>query len=340
MLEDPDFVPFIRTWEWSGVVDCHTRPLLANDTKLVVAYGIRGVRENTYLTSAGFAENRASSDEVHRSAIAHLHEQQVPEWSVEYVGTVAVAMRSGTEMVSSDIINPEAMRELNEFFHSDVVYIGIPSLFSMVASAHPLALTGVAAGMYRDGQRARAGVLTSQVLIVSDGHISGTLITLGATDVDRGWQAPEEVAHAISHGMASVSVLIDRAKNITGNSSATTFWPSFARHLGQMDGPLQELLPMAQMEFAHSRLRLSRGKHLIDHIEIMASTAQSCLSAGDYQRFVGAVMAAAHTVSQAGTGFWGIGRTLPLHVRLTIQALSGILHLMDTGPAPRGGPLP
>jgi hypothetical protein len=340
MLEDPDFVPFIRTWEWSGVVDCHTRPLFGQDTRLVVAYGIRGVRDNTYLTSSGFSDSRASSDDVHATAIAHLHAQEVPEWTVEYVGSIAIAMRSGNEMVSADIINPEAMRELNEFFHTELIYVSMPTLFSMVASAHPHALTGIANAQFRDAQQPRGGALTHQVLILSDGHIVGSLVAQPEPEADPGWQAPEERAHAISTGLACVSILVDRAKNITGNSSATTFWPCFARHLGQADGELFDLLETAQAEFASARTRMSRAKHLIDHIEIMAGSVHTCVPDADYQRFARAVIAAATAISQAGTGFWGIGRTLPLHLRLTIQALSGILRLRDTGQAPRGGTLP
>ena len=340
MLEDPDFVPFIRTWEWSGVVDCHTRPLIADDTKLVVAYGIRGVRENTYLTSAGFQERGVTAERVHSTAITHLNDQQVPPWAVEYVGTIAIAMRAGDEMVSADILNPVAMRELSDFFNTEIVYVGIPTLFSMVASAHPLALTGIATGQYRDSLRPKAGTLSSQVLILSNGHIVGSLLASSAGEIDRGWQAPEELAMAIATGLASISILVDRAKNVTGNSSASTFWPSFARYLGHAAGTLEELLGRAQVEFPAARMRLSRGKHLVDHIEIMAAAGQSCLSAEQYQRFAAAAIAAASTVSQAGTGFWGIGRTLPMHVRLTIQALAGLMHLSDAGPLPRHGPLP
>ncbi len=61
----------------------------------------------------------------------------------------------------------------------------------------------------------------------------------------------------------------------------------------------------------------------------------SSLPEAEYARFAGAVLSAATTISQAGTGFWGIGRTLPQHVRLTLQAIAGLLGIAAPGAARR-----
>jgi hypothetical protein len=339
MLDHPDFVPFIRTWEWPGVVDCHTRPLLADDPRLVVAYGVRGLRDNTYLTSAGFHELGGDQQRVHQAAISHLRDQHVPAWTVEYVGNLAIAMRSGDEMVASDLLEPASMRELTEFFACEVIYIGIPTLFTMVASAHPLALGGIVAGLHQDASRPRAGALSSQALILSQGELVGTALSQNVRAGAAGFQAADELAHAVSHGLASVSLLVDRAKNITGASSAATFAPCLRRHLGALSGELDALLGAALDEFTAARTRLSRARHLVDHIEIMAAAAQSSLPEAEYTRFARAVLATATTISQAGTGFWGIGRILPQHVRLTLQAISGLLGIPAVGAA-RSATLP
>jgi len=339
MLDHPDFVPFIRTWDWPGVVDCHTRPLVADDPKLVVAYGIRGLRDNSYLTSAGFHELGRDQTLVHQAAISHLRDQHVPPWTVEYVGNLAIAMRCGDEMVASDLLDPVSMRELTEFFACEVIYLGIPSLFTMVASAHPLALSGIAAGLHQDASKPRAGALSPQALILSQGELVGSLLKQHLRAGAAGSQTAEELAHALSNGLASVSLLVDRAKNISGSSSATTFVPCFSRHLGAVSGALGALLGAALDEFAGARTRLVRARHLVDHIEIMAVAAQSSLPEAEYARFARAVLAAATTMSQAGTGFWGIGRTLPQHLRLTLQAIGGVLGIATHGAA-RSATLP
>jgi hypothetical protein len=334
MLDHPDFVPFIRTWEWPGVVDCHTRPLVADDPKLVVAYGIRGLHDNTYLTSAGFDELGGDHARVHQAAIGHLRDQHAPPWSVEYIGNLAVAMRTGDEMVAADLLDPESMRELTEFFACEVIYIGIPSLFTMVASTHPLALGGISAGLHQDASRPRAGALSPQALILSRGELVGSALSQNLAG-SAGFQTADELAHAVSHGLASVSLLVDRAKNITGSSSAATFAPCLRRHLAAPAAELGALLDAALDEFGAAHLRLVRARHLIDHIEIMAAAARSSLPAAEYARFAGAVLSAATTISQAGTGFWGIGRTLPQHVRLTLQAIAGLLGIAAPGAARR-----
>jgi hypothetical protein len=335
MLEHPDFVPFIRTWEWPGVVDCHTRPLVADDPKLVVAYGVRGLHDNTYLTSAGFHDLHLDQERVHQVAVGHLQDQHVPPWTVEYIGTLAVAMRTGDEMVAADLLAGESMRELTDFFACEVIYIGVPSLFTMVASTHPLALGGIVAALHQDASRPRAGALSSQALILSRGDLVGSVLSQAPGGSGAGFQTADELAHAVSHGLASVSLLIDRAKNITGSSSATTFAPCLRRHLGALPPALGALVDAALEEFGAAHSRLARARHLIDHIEIMAVAAQSSLGAADYARFAGAVLGAATTISQAGTGFWGIGRTLPQHVRLTLQAVGGLLGVAAPGAARR-----
>ncbi len=335
MLDHPDFLPFIRTWEWPGVVDCHTQPLVADDPKLVVAYGIRGLHDNTYLTSTGFAELGGDHQRVHQAAIGHLRDQHVPPWSVQYIGTLAIAMRTGDEMVAADLLNQEAMRELTEFFAAEVVYIGIPSLFTMVASAHPLALSGIAAGLHQDAVKPRSGALSPQALILSRGSLAGTLVSQDRGAAGAGHHSADELAHAVSHGLASISLLVDRAKNITGASSATTFAPCLRRHLVAPAPELGALLDTALEEFAAAHARLGRARHLVDHIEIMAAAVRASLPAAEHARFAGAVLAAATTISQAGTGFWGIGRTLPQHVRLTLLAISGILGCSATSAARR-----
>jgi hypothetical protein len=339
MLDHPDFVPFIRTWEWPGVVDCHTRPLVGDDSKLVVAYGVRGLHDNTYLTSAGFHDLGRAQQRVHHAAIGHLCDQQVPPWSVEYVGNLAIAMRTGDEMVSSDLLDPESMRELTGFFASEVIYIGIPSLFTMVASSHPGALSGIAAGLHQDSSTPRAGALSPQLLILSKGELVGSVASQDQRAGGAGFHTAEELVHAVSHGLASVSLLVDRAKNITGSSSATTFAPCFRRHLGAVSGGLGGLVDAALDGFSSAHTRLGRARHLVDHIEIMAAAVQSGLPAAEYARFARAVLAAATTMSQAGTGFWGIGRTLPQHLRLTLQAISGVLGIATPG-ATRSATLP
>ncbi len=334
MLDHPDFVPFIRTWEWPGVVDCHTQPLVADDPRLVVAYGTRGLRDNTYLTSAGMQALGGDHYQVHRAAIAHLRDQHVPAWSVDYVGNLAIATRTGDEMVAADLLDPESMCELTSFFASEVVYIGIPTQFTMVACVHPLALGGIVAALHQEAIAARAGALSPQPLILSRGELVGSVLNQHLRAGASGFQQLEELSHALGNGLASVAHLVDRAKNITGSSSVATFAPCFSRHLGSCDGELAQLAETALNEFASAYARLARARHLIDHLEIMAGALQSNLAEGDYVRLARAVLATATTMSRAGTGFWGIGRALPQRLRLTLNVLSGVLGIA-AGP-PRG----
>ncbi len=336
MIEDRDFVPFTRTFAWADTSDCYVRPLLADDDELCTAYGVMGSKQITYLTEGGKQETGKSGDEIHALAMANLLARRgKPKWAVKEIGDVAVTFRSGDELVASDVLNAKGMRKLGAFFGSSTVYVGIPTLFSMVASADGALLAGLVGGMHDDARRDRSGPLSERVMKLTNGVPVGLYEVAGpAAGTDEG-----KLANAVARGVDSLTRFVARVKGDENGGSVADFWRGFKRQLGATEGKLAQIIAAAEQiggeVAAQTTLETATDaaaapapparKPAIAHLEVMAGAARAALSQDDYQRFARAMIGTTTALGQAGTGFFGIGRKLPESERYLVLGLTGVL---------------
>jgi len=334
MLDEPNFVPFIRTAAWSGVEDCFVRPLLTDDPELVIAYGQLGKSSVTYLTKGGRKASELSDDEINTRAIRNMLKiPGRPNWQEHKLGGESYALRIGNELVASGILNTKGLHRLNDFFAAPTIYLGLPCLFTMAASTHRGMLSGIVKGLYEDAQRDSAGPILARLLVIKDGKIQGF-----ASSADEAAGAPparEAQVSALSQGLGATWMMMEHAKGTASPDAAPTqFLAAFKRRLGAGSPELIALLADAEAGVAEAAETARKTKSAINRIEGMATTLRAALGASAYEPVGRAVLAAASDIGQSGTGFFGIGRKLPEALRVVVRALSGVLGVADA-PAPK-----
>jgi hypothetical protein len=335
MLDEPNFVPFIRTAAWSGVEDCFVRPLLPDDPELVIAYGQLGKSSVTYLTKGGRKAAEISDEELNTRAIRNMLKiPGRPNWQEHKLGGESYALRIGNELVASGILNAKGLHRLNDFFAAPTIYLGLPCLFTMAASTHRGMLSGIVKGLYEDAQRDVAGPICARLLVIKDGKILGFA---GPADEPAG-APPEREAQvsALSQGLGATWMMMEHAKGTAAPDAAPTqFLAAFKRRLGAGSPELTALLADAEAGVAAAAETARKTKSAINRIEGMAATLRAALGPVAYELTGRAVLAAASDIGQSGTGFFGIGRKLPEPLRVVVRALSGVLGVTDA-PAPKG----
>jgi hypothetical protein len=335
MIEEPNFVPFIRTASWSGVEDCFVRPLLTDDPELVIAYGQLGKSSVTYLTKGGRKGSELSDEELNTRAIRNMLKiPGRPNWQEHKLGGESYALRVGNELVASGILNAKGLHRLNDFFAAPTIYLGLPCLFTMAASTHRGMLSGIVKGLYEDAQRDAAGPICARLLVIKDGKIQG-FASAAAEETAGAAPAREAQVGALSQGLGATWMMIEHAKGTaSADAVPTQFLAAFKRRLGAGSPELTALLADAEAGVAEAAATARKTKSAINRIEGMAATLRAALGPAAFEPVGRAVLAAASDIGQSGTGFFGIGRKLPESLRVVVRALSGVLGVSDA-PAPK-----
>lgn len=324
MIDDPYFVPFIRTTSWSGVADCFTGPLLKDSSDLVIAYGVLGKNSVTYLTQAGRKGSELTDVEIHIRAIRNMLKiPGRPNWQEHKLGGESYVLREGNELVASGVLNAKGLLRLNDFLQVPTYYVGLPSLFTMVASTHAGLLTGIVKGLY-DEARDGGSAITDRLMVVTKGQLSS--YTAPEPSIEAPAPATREAqVLVLTQGLAGIWTLMEHAKGGGSDGTPGPFLSSVKRRLGNDNPPLMELIIAAEGSVAEAGAALRRTKESMSRIDALASTMRTALGVPSYQQLARALVAAAIDIGQSGTGFFGIGRKLPETLRVPIRALNGVL---------------
>lgn len=325
MFDDPNFFPFLQHDSWKGADSCLTRPLVAPPGDLLIAYGIAGESQNRYLTHQAQEESGYSAEDMHDQAVNNLRQRhgKIP-WAPVTIGGEDVLLRTGDPVISSDVLNPRGMKKLSGAFGGKTVYLGIPSVFTVVASDDPELLGGIVHGLHREAVKEKAGPLSVQVYALVDGNIDHA----HEPDDEVRTVAPIEAAKFIKlvvEGVAAVAVVMSRARGESDASASTTLWPAFLRKLGSLSPALAPLSEATAETFATALTSLASHPRPIIGVRTLATLTRHGLPPDDGRRVASAAIASALALGQAGTGFFGVGRSLPKHLRLPLWGLAGIL---------------
>jgi hypothetical protein len=333
MLDDPNFVPFIRTSTWSGIADCFTCPLLKDDGHLVIAYGLLGSSSVTYLTQAGRKASELTDVEIHIRAIRNmLKVPGRPNWQEHKLGGESYVMRVGNELVASGVLNAKGLLRLNDFLDAPSYYVAIPCLFTMVAATHPGLLSGIVKGLYEDAVRDSAGPISDRLMVVNKGQLSSYA---GAPPASSSGEPADQAGQVLvlTQGLAAVWVVTEHAKGAVGDGTSVAFVSGVKRRLAKEAPALVELVASAESGVDEAAASVRRTKEAIGGIDAMAGVLRPALGAAAFDELSRALIGAATDLGQSGTGFFGIGRKLPDDVRVVVRALSGVLGLANATPA-------
>ena len=325
MLDDPLFFPFLQPKDWPGRAACTTQPFAPPDGDLLIAYGVSGAAENRYLTREAQTTNGYAEAEIHDHAVENLRNRRgkIP-WEPIDIGGESMLMRSGDPVVSSDVLNPKGMRKLAGFMNGQRVHLGIPTCFTVLAGGDGDLLSGIVTGLHREAEQAKAGALSAQIYLVDDGNITG---------VYEGPEEPQKTADLddakrtklIVDGIVAVALVMARARGTDSAAGAGAFWDSFRRKLGSLNGALAPLAEQTADGFSELVARAAEHPRPIAGVRTLAQVARHALSDDERARVGRAAIATALAIGQSGTGFFGIGRTLPRNLRLPIWGMAGIL---------------
>jgi hypothetical protein len=326
MIDDPNFVPFIRTAAWSGTADCFTGPLLKDSDDLVIAYGLLGSTSVTYLTRAGRKGSELTDVEIHIRAIRNMLKiPGRPNWQEHKLGGESYVMRVGNELVASGVLNAKGLLRLNDFLDAPTYFVGIPSLFTMVAATHPGLLTGIVKGLYEEAQEGGSAI-SAKLMVVTKGQLGSYSARASVTESAAPPTRDAQVL-ALTQGLAGIWVLMEHAKGGTSEGTAPIFMSSVKRRLGNGNPALLELIVAAEGGIEEAGASLRRTKESMGRIDSLAATMREALGVPSYEELARALVAAAIDIGQSGTGFFGIGRKLPESLRVVVRALNGVLGL-------------
>jgi hypothetical protein len=324
MFDDPNFFPFLQHDSWKGASACLVRPLVPAPGDLLITYGIAGENQNRYLTQQAQEESGYSAEDMHDQAVNNLRQRhgKIP-WSPVTIGGEDVLLRTGDPVISSDVLNPRGMKKLSGAFAGKTVYLGIPSVFTVVASDDPDLLGGIVQGLHREAVKEKAGALSAQVYALVDGaidhaHEDEKVQTIAPIE-------PAKFIKLVIEGIAGVAVSMARARGADDSSATTALWPAFLRKLGSLSPALAPLTEATPEDFATAVTSLTSHQRPIAAVRTLAKLARHGLPPDDGRRLANAAVGAALSFGQAGTGFFGVGRSLPKHLRLPLWGLAGLL---------------
>jgi hypothetical protein len=325
MFDDPSFYPFIQHTGWSGAATCLVRPLVPSPGDLLIAYGIAGENQNQYLTREAQENSGYGAEEMHEQAIDNLrHRHGKIPWSPLTIGGEDVLLRTGDPVISSDVLNPRGMRKLNGAFGGEAVYLGIPSIFTVVAGSDPEMLSGIVRGLHREAEKEKAGPLSSLVYALDDGAITKAI---ARSDEPRAITAlePAKLTKLMLEGVAAVALVMSRARSESEPTPGAPFWDSFRRKLGTLSPVLAPLGETDGEAFTAAITALATHQRPLAGVRTLAKVVRHALPLADGERVAKAAINSALAMGQAGTGLFGIGRSVPKPLRFPIWAIAGIL---------------
>lgn len=326
MFDDPEFFPFLQSTSWGGRSRCLIRPLVPPPGDLVIAYGIAGASQNQYLTREAQENSGYSEADMHEQAVENLRSRhgKIP-WSPLPIGGEDVLIRSsGDPVISSDVLNPRGMRKLAGAFSGEAVYLGIPSLFTVVASSDPDLLSGITRGLHREAEKEKAGPLSALIYTIDDGNITSVYSRSDGPHAISKLE-PAKLTKLILEGVAAVALVMSRARAETDTIPAAPFWELFRRKLGTLSPALAPLGEANGEAFTAAVANLTANQRALIGVRTLAKVVRHALPLDDGERIANAAISAALASGQAGTGFFGIGRTLPKHLRFPVWGMTGIL---------------
>jgi hypothetical protein len=325
MYDDPNFFPFLQHTSWGGAASCLVRPLVPKPGDLLITYGLAGESQNLYLTREAQENSGYSADQMHDQAIDNLrHRHGKIPWSPISIGGEDVLIRTGDPVISSDVLNPRGMRKLSGAFGGEAVYLGIPSVFTVVAGSDPEMLSGIVRGLHREADKEKAGALSELVYQLEDGSITRAI---ARSDEPRATTAlePAKLTKLIVEGVAAVAMVMTRARGEADDSVAAPFWDTFRRKLGALSPVLNPLSEATGETFTAAVASLAAHPRPLAGVRTLAKVVRHALPLMDGERVANAAISSALAMGQAGTGFFGLGRSLPKHLRHPIWAMAGIL---------------
>lgn len=325
MYDDPSFYPFIQHTSWSGAATCLVRPLVPPPGDLLITYGIAGETQNRYLTREAQDNSGYSADDMHEQAIENLrHRHGKIPWSPLIIGGEDALLRTGDPVISSDVLNPRGMRKLAGAFGGEAVYLGIPSLFTVVASSDPDLLCGITRGLHREAEKEKAGPLSELVYAIDDGAIVRAIARSdephAITTVE-----PAKLTKLIVEGVAAVALVMRRARSESEPLPTASFWDSFRRKVGPLSPVLSPLGDVDGDTFIAAIATLASNPRPLAGVRTLAKVVRHALPLADGERVAKAAITSALAMGQAGTGLFGIGRSVPKPLRFPIWAIAGIL---------------
>ncbi|MBA3699843.1 MAG: hypothetical protein H0W78_13425 [Planctomycetes bacterium] len=325
MFDDPHFFPFLQHNSWKGAASCLVRPLVPPPGDLLITYGIAGDSQNQYLTQEAQEKSGYSEADMHEQAVENLrHRHGKIPWSPVTIGGEDVLLRTGDPVISSDVLNPRGMKKLSGAFAGETVYLGIPSVFTVVASNDPDLLSGIVHGLHREAEQEKAGPLSALVYVLTDGAITSAYDSetrsrpIAAIDAAK-------FTTLVVEGVAAVAVVMSRARGESDTSALAPLWPLFLRKLGARSPALHSLADATTDDFSTAITSLMANQRPLAGVRSLAKLVRHALPPDDGARVANAAIAAALALGQAGTGFFGVGRSLPKHLRLPLWGLAGLL---------------
>lgn len=326
MFDDPEFFPFLQSEKWPGRSSCLVRPLVPAPGDLVIAYGIAGAAQNRYLTRESQEKSGYSEADMHDQAVENLRRRhgKIP-WSPLTIGGEDTLIRSSEDpVISSDVLNPRGLRKLAGAFGAEPVYLGIPSCFTVVAGSDPDLLSGIVGGLHREAVKEKAGALSALIYTIDDGSITRAVAPADEVRTIARME-PAKLTRLMLEGIAAVALVMSRARAQADSAPATPFWDAFRRKLGSLSPALSPLAEADADAFTAAVANLSANQRILTGVRTLAKLVHHALPPDDGRRVANAAISAALGSGQAGTGFFGLGRSLPKHLRFPLWGMAGIL---------------
>jgi hypothetical protein len=325
MFDDPQFFPFLQSSTWAGRSSCLVRPLVPPPGDLLIAYGIAGEAQNQYLTREAQEKSGYNDSDMHDQAVENLRRRhgKIP-WSPLPIGGEDVLIRSGDPVISSDVLNPRGMRKLAGAFAGDAVYLGIPSCFTVVASSDPDLLAGIVRGLHREAEKEKAGALSGLVYTIVDGTITSAYRRDDEARATTRLE-PAKLTKLVLEGVAAVALVMSRARAEADTTPAAPFWDLFRRKLGTLSPALAPLGDVDGEAFTAAVANLAAHPRVLVGVRTLAKVVRHALLDEDGTRVANAAISTALAIGQAGTGFFGLGKSLPKHLRFPVWGMTGIL---------------
>lgn len=325
MLDDRAFFPFLQSANWPGRSSCLIRPLVPPPGDLVIAYGVSDASQNRYLTREALAATEYKEEDIHEQAVENLRSRhgKIP-WSPLNIGGEDALIRSGDQIISSDVLNPRGMRKLAGAFGGEAVYLGIPSLFTVVASSDPDLLSGIVRGLHREAEKEKTGALSALIYTIDDGNITSAYTPSDEPRPITNLE-PAKLTKLILEGVAAVALVMSRARSEADTTPAAPFWELFRRKLGTLTPAMAPLGEANGEAFTAAVANLATSQRALIGVRTLAKLVRHALPLDDGARVTNAAISAALASGQAGTGFFGLGRTLPKHLRFPVWGMAGIL---------------
>ncbi len=169
-------VPVLQPLDWRGRKVCLHRPLVSGDAPgLLVGFGSDAARSVSYLVREVARQGGIGVRDAERHAVRNLRRR--PErapWQPNLVpwrgSETTVLLRAGDDLTASDVVDRRLLAEAHEHLEADVIYVAVPSRFSMVAADSPEPLFSLAEELRETAEEEGSGPLSAAVFRVEKGR--------------------------------------------------------------------------------------------------------------------------------------------------------------------------